>query len=243
MSNILYKLKDDEQYYGEFGKQYLSNSDIGSLLNDPMSFGASREDTPVFAKGRYFHQLILEPEKAKEVKSFDASTRTTKGYKEYCSDNELPFVLLSKELIEIESWADCMLGNLDFFEAIRHSENEYEVPAVGEIEGFKWKGKADIVHPDMLIDLKTTGDIDSFKWSARKYNYDSQAYIYGQLFGKPLVFLVIDKTTKRLGMFRPTPDFLERGREKVIRAIEVYNKFFTEDSEADVNSYYISEEL
>jgi hypothetical protein len=187
-----------------------------------MSFGASREDTPVFAKGRYFHQLILEPEKAKEVKSFDASTRTTKGYKEYCSDNELPFVLLSKELIEIESWADCMLGNLDFF--------EYEVPAVGEIEGFKWKGKADIVHPDMLIDLKTTGDIDSFKWSARKYNYDSQAYIYGQLFGKPLVFLVIDKTTKRLGMFRPTPDFLERGREKVIRAIEV-------------NSYYISEEL
>jgi len=243
MSNILEKLKDDEQYYGEFGKQYLSNSDIGSLLNDPMSFGVSSDDNPAFAKGRYFHQLILEPEKAANFKSFDSSSRNTKGYKEYCVENDLDFVLLSKELLEIESWAECMLGNLNFFEGIRHSENAYEVPAVGEIEGFMWKGKADIVHPDMLIDLKTTGNINDFKWSARKYNYDSQAYIYGQLFGKPLVFYVIDKTTMRLGIFEPTPDFLERGREKVIRAIEVYNKFFAKDSSHDVNSYYISEEL
>ena len=29
---ILDALRDDEQYYGEFGQQYLSNSDVGTLL-------------------------------------------------------------------------------------------------------------------------------------------------------------------------------------------------------------------
>ena len=30
MKDILDKLRDDEQYYGEFGQQYLSNSDVGT---------------------------------------------------------------------------------------------------------------------------------------------------------------------------------------------------------------------
>jgi len=70
-----------------------------------------------------------------------------------------------------------MTQNLAFFEGIRQEGNEYEVPAIKEIYGEMWKGKADIVCSDKLIDLKTTGKIDDFKYSARKYNYDSQCYI------------------------------------------------------------------
>ena len=33
---ILEKLKIDEEYYGEFGNQYLSNSHVGRLLKDPL---------------------------------------------------------------------------------------------------------------------------------------------------------------------------------------------------------------
>jgi hypothetical protein len=29
------KLRDDEHYYGPFGKKYLSNSDISTLLTNP----------------------------------------------------------------------------------------------------------------------------------------------------------------------------------------------------------------
>ena len=61
-------LRDDTNYYGDFGKQYLSNSDIGTLLKDPSQFGVSQPDNQNFAKGRYFHQLILEPSKAENVK-------------------------------------------------------------------------------------------------------------------------------------------------------------------------------
>ena len=68
--NVIELLRDDKQYYGGVGKQYLSNSDIGTLLKNPELFGVSRPDNKNFAEGRYFHQLILEPEKAKDVVNF-----------------------------------------------------------------------------------------------------------------------------------------------------------------------------
>lgn len=236
-------LRDDTNYYGDFGKQYLSNSDIGTLLKDPSQFGVSQPDNQNFAKGRYFHQLILEPSKAENVKYVTASTRTTKVYKQYCEDNDLPYALLESEVEEIQRLVTKMLSNYTFFDDIRNDGNEYEVPAIGKICGQMWKGKADIVHPDMLIDLKTTSNIDDFKWSARKYNYDSQAYIYQSLFNKPLVFYAIEKGTGRLGIYRPTTEFLERGEDKVERAVEVYKKFFAENAKENINDYYIEQEL
>jgi hypothetical protein len=114
---------------------------------------------------------------------------------------------------------------------------------VAELKGMLFKGKADIVSQDYIIDLKTTSDINKFKRSARTYNYDSQCYIYQMLFGKPLVFFVIDKATKQLGVFRPTEQFVAGGELKVEAAIEVYNKYFAEDSVLDVEDHYIDETL
>lgn len=241
--DVIEMLRDDTNYYGDFGKQYLSNSDIGTLLKDPSQFGVSQPDNQNFAKGRYFHQLILEPSKAENVKYVTASTRTTKVYKQYCEDNDLPYALLESEVEEIQRLVTKMLSNYTFFDDIRNDGNEYEVPAIGKICGQMWKGKADIIHPDMIIDLKTTSNIDDFKWSARKYNYDSQAYIYQSLFNKPLVFYAIEKGTGRLGIYRPTAEFLERGEDKVERAVEVYKKFFAENAKENINDYYIEEEL
>jgi hypothetical protein len=241
--DTLTKLRDDAQYYGAFGKQFLSNSDVGSLLSNPKEFKVDRPDNPNFAKGRYFHQLILEPEKALETEFVDVSTRTTKIYKEFIKERDISFALLTKEGEELRDSVKIMMGNLDMYELIANADNEYEVPAVSEIKGVMWKGKADIVHPDMLIDLKTTSKIDDFKWSARKYNYDSQCYIYQELFGKPLIFLVIDKTSGMLGKYVPSDEFVKRGEEKVEAAIEVYQKFFAENSTEDINTYYIHEIL
>ena len=36
---VLKKLENDEDYYGAFGRKYLSNSDIGTLLTNPSAFG------------------------------------------------------------------------------------------------------------------------------------------------------------------------------------------------------------
>jgi len=55
-SELLTLLRDDNQYYNGIGKNYLSNSDIGVLLNNPQDFGKTREDNKAFMDGRYFHQ-------------------------------------------------------------------------------------------------------------------------------------------------------------------------------------------
>lgn len=242
-SDVIELLRDDNEYYSGIGKNFLSNSDIGVLLNNPQDFGKEREDSKAFMDGRYFHQLILEPEKAKNMPFVDVSTRNTKEYKSYCETNNLPFCMLKKEQDEIQGLVSIIKGNIAFYDEIYKDGNQYEVPAIGTIQGMMWKGKADIVTDEMVIDLKTTSDIHKFKYSAKAYNYDSQCYIYQELFGKPLVFYAIDKTTGVLGIFRPTEDFVKSGEAKVGRAIEVFNKYFSEKPTDDIVNYYIDEYL
>ena len=118
-----------------------------------------------------------------------------------------------------------------------------EVPEVEKIMTLDWKGKADIIHKHYIIDIKTTGDIDKFMYSAKTYNYDSQAYIYQRLFGKPLIFLVIDKRTARLGIFKCSDSFLRGGMEKVADAVAVYHKYFSDEATEDIHSYIHRQEL
>ena len=251
--NVIELLRDDKQYYGGVGKQYLSNSDIGTLLKNPEEFGVSRPDNKNFAEGRYFHQLILEPEKAKDVVWVDSASRNTKAYKEFIEESGMEVALLRTEKDTIEALVDKMRSNLDFFELIHAKGNIFEMPnimtysSVGDdLENHsltQWKGKADIVHKDYVIDLKTTSNLDDFKWNARKYNYDSQAFIYQKLFGKPMMFLVIEKKTGRMGMFTGNQDFYDRGQDKMHRAIDVYHKFFSDESTIDIQNYYVKEEI
>ena len=235
------RLRNDEDYYGEFGSQFLSNSDIGALLKNPKEFKKRIPDNPAFAKGRYFHQLILEPEKINDWVLSDSSSRNTNIYKGLCQSEGADFLLLKKEAEEMTDIANVMLSNMSFFDEIRHDDVQYEVPAIKEIMGHMWKGKADIVHPNMVIDLKTTSNIDDFKWNAKKYNYDSQAWLYNQFFGRPMVFYVVDKMSKMLGIFETSDEFLDSGRAKVERALEVYDKFYGNNATEDIQSFYIHE--
>ena len=93
-----------------------------------------------------------------------------------------------------------------------------------------------------IIDLKTTSDIKKFRNSAYRFNYDSQAYIYNQLFEYEMLFIVIDKSTHQVGLFDCSPQFYESGKDKVRKAVEVYDLFFkTEDF--DPKQYFINETL
>ena len=241
--SVIEKLRDDHEYYLGTGRNYLSNSDIGALLTNPKAFRKQRDDNKNFAEGRLFHQLILEPEKVGKVVSVDVTTRTTKEYKSFCADNNLDFALLTKEVEEIHRLVGVIKSNIVFYDDIYKEGNKYEEPAVGVIKGVEWKGKADIITHDYIIDLKTTSDINKFKWSAKAYNYDSQCYIYEQLFGKPLYFYVIDKETAQLGVFRPSESFVANGEAKVERAIQVYQKYFGPNATEDIVNHFINEQL
>jgi len=238
---IIEKLRDDENYYGEFGRTYLSNSDIYALLNNPLDFKKQKPKTAALVIGGYFHTCILEPEKLDKYKISKSKTRNTKEYK-LLSDGDI--CLLEKEADEIQLMREVVMDNDLFKQLIQEGDVEYEKPGLVELEGMMWKGKADIVNhsEQLVIDLKTTGNINGFTSSAYKFNYDSQAYIYSKMFGYELIFLVIDKNTHQLGLFDCSDRFIQSGANKVAKAVQVYQEFFINDG-ADIGQYYISKTL
>tara|TARA_R110002110_G_scaffold200624_1_gene411335 strand:- start:70 stop:807 length:738 start_codon:yes stop_codon:yes gene_type:complete len=236
-AEILKHLEDDSKYYGEFGKQFLSNSDIGKLLKNPTQFRVNQEMTKPMLEGRYFHTKILEPQKIGDFIEVDVTSRNTVKYKEAINEGEM--LLLTKEREHLDFLCTKMTSNMEMFDYIYDDGNEFEIPEIQKIMSLDWKGKADIVNHNkgLLVDIKTSGDIDKFMYSAKTYNYDSQAYIYQRLFDKPLIFLVIDKRTARLGIFECSDSFLRGGQEKVEQAVEVYQKYFSNEATEDIHSY------
>jgi hypothetical protein len=243
MEEVLDKLRDDVHYYGAYGKQFLSNSDIYNLLNNPRKFRGLSEETKPMIEGRYFHTMMLEPHKMKDFKISTSRSRNSNAYKKELEDANLKMMILQHEADHLDELCGVMKANFKFFDDIYDSKNEYEVPGIGFIKGEQWKGKADIICEDKIIDIKTTSDISKFHMSAKKYNYDSQAYIYQVLFGLPVHFYVIDKTSMLLGIYKPTEQFLSSGEHKVEKAIKIYRQFFSEDAESSINEFFFDEEL
>jgi len=249
---ILQKLKNDEDYYGEFGNKFLSNSHVGKLLKDPLRAFEPSKPSPAFLVGGYFHTCILEPDKLEKYKVVKSTTRNTKAYKDVAGGE---LCLLQHEVDAIELMREKVMANDicrdlivgEQFRKVKHKVSEYveyEVPMVTELFGNQWKGKADIVNHEekLIIDLKTTADIEKFHWSASKYNYDSQAYIYSKLFGYEFLFIVIDKNTHQIGMFDCSPQFYEKGEDKVRKASEAYDLFY-KTKDFDPKQYFISKTL
>ena len=242
-SAIINKLREDEHYYGKFGQQYLSNSDIKTLLKNPLDLHKPTKSNPNFLVGGYFHTAILEPNKIKKFKIIESSSRNTKVYKEM-SGGEL--CLLQHEVDMIEALVSKMMNNNVCRDLISPTvaDVDYEEPAIAEINGQMWKGKADILNHEeqLIIDLKTTSDLDKFRWNAKKYNYDSQAYIYRELFGYEMVFIAIDKNTSKIGLFDCSPDFYQSGKDKLEKACEMY-ELFHESEYFEPQQYFINETL
>ena len=238
---ILQRLCNDEDYYGEFGNQFLSNSHVGKLLKDPLRAFEPSKPSPAFLVGGYFHTCILEPDKLDKYKVVKSTTRNTKAYKDV-TGGEL--CLLQHAVDTIELMREKVLANDICKDLIINSQNKYEQPGIINMFNNNWKGKADIVNHEekLVIDLKTTADIDKFQWSASKFNYDSQAYIYSKLFGYEFLFIVIDKNTHQIGMFDCSPQFYERGEEKVRKASEAYDLFY-KTKDFDPKQYFISKTL
>lgn len=229
-SEVIEILRDDEEYYTGLGKNYMSNSDISAIFRNPEVFIKQRKEgtqpkkkAPALIIGNYFHQLILEPEKAANFKISEADKRTLKEYKEEAGDD---MMLLRKEADMVETLRDKIMSNAKCLDYITGNV-EYEVPNIGEINGLMWKGKADILNHDkkLIIDLKTSANINKFRQASKNYNYDSQAYIYTQLFpGYSFLFIVIDKETQRIGIYDTSDYFMYDGKSKVADACYIYKE-------------------
>ena len=240
-NEILKNLDNDELYYGDYGKQFLSNSDIRSLLRDPLSFKKPIVGNPNLVKGGYFHTLVLEPDKLEQYKIIEAASRNSKIYKDL-SGGEM--CLLQKEADELQVLRDKLMANNVCKDLIQDVDVEYEVPGLIQLEDEWWKLIADIKNntEKLVIDLKTTSNIDKFAYSAKEYNYDSQAYIYSSYFNMDMIFIVVDKISGKIGIFDCSSSFLERGKEKVEKAVDQYRLFY-KNNDFDPAQYLVTKTL
>lgn len=255
---VLEKLRNDEHYYGEFGKQYISYSDINTLINNPEDFKKPVPNNINFVLGGYFHTCILEPHKLDKFKIIKSSNRNTKIYKEL-SGGEI--CMLEQEADMINILRDRVLENDYIRNMIQGDGIEYEVPNITKIDGYDFKGKADIVNHNekLIIDLKTTSkELDKFRYSAKDFYYNSQAYIYSTMFGYDFVFVVVKKpTTKemqeassmedlkskiKIGVFDCSDMFLAEGKRNVEEALDNY-KLYYETPNFKPSNYFLTQTL
>ena len=233
---ILTQMYSDEFYYGHLGKHALSSSSLKMILKSPktyrnvMKYGDPNGDSPALAAGKLAHWMVLEPHKIDQLHFVDASTKNTKIYKE--AKEKYGEVFLTKERSAAERLADAVLRNEAALKLL--TKSEFEVPAIDMIEGLAFRGKADIIQGNTIIDLKTSQDLNSFRYSCDKYSYDLQAWLYLKLFNKDkFIFLVIDKASTDIGIFDVSDDFLARGEQKFRQAVDNYKYFFQEENDLD----------
>lgn len=240
----LIDLTDDSVYYGDLGKLALSSSSCKLLLESPKKYKYAtlygNEATKPMTIGRLTHLMVLEPERVDEECFFvDVKTRSAKAFKE--AENEYGAMTFTNlERSECEKIADAVLQNEAAVELLNKSQTE--IGALKSVHGLPFRGKADILKSNHIIDLKTTTGISFFHMSANKYNYDLQAYLYQQLFNVDrFTFLVVDKSTLDIGVFETSDEFIERGKTKLLNAIAVYNEWFRGANlkDVDVSNYIL----
>ena len=244
-SELLEKMQYDDFYYGYLNRAALSSSSLKKLLQSPKAYQSSleesQEETKALREGKLIHLLLLEPHKEETLQVIDVKSRTAKAYKdaaiEFGSENTYTAVEIAVAKKVVRAVKDCP----EAWDMIYGAATE--VPAVGNIMGYPFRAKADILHKGTrIVDLKTTADIHKFKWNAYSFGYDAQAAIYTHLFGlKEFTFLVVDKSSYDVGIFTTTPEFINGGKEKVAKAIGIYREYFQEGK--PISSYIIRGEL
>ena len=236
---ILELMKDDELYYGYLGKAALSSSSIKLLLDSPKKYKYVTEygspSSQGLRDGWLFHTCILEPDVFEKQIFVNVKSKNTKAYK--LAKEEHGKVFTMKEKNDAERLADAFLRNEHALKLI--TDCEFEVPAIGMIQGYPFRGKADVLGKG-LVDLKTTADLKAFPYAARKYGYDVQVYLYSELFNKPyeeFKFVAIDKGSLDIGIYDVSEEFYLQGKAKVTEAIKTFETFFING--ADIDSYCI----
>jgi len=228
---LLEKMIDDDFYYGYLGEHALSSSTLKIILKSPKAYISSleNEDTgsQALTDGKLFHMSILEADKFEALPVVDVASKASKIYKEAKAEHGEVFTL--KEINKAKALAEVFLRNKEVNEYLNNAD--FEVPQIQMIEGLPFRGKADVIKGNLIIDLKTTANINDFEYSALKFGYDLQAYLYLQLFpeAEQFVFICIDKTTKDIGIFECSNSFLESGRRKLKKGIKDYKHFFQTD--------------
>lgn len=182
----------------------------------------NRHDTRALGFGRCFHDFVLLNSVfygswAVQDK-VDGRTSEGKAYKQkFASDN------MGKQIIERDDFnrIEAMCAKVTpYLESL--GPYETEVSAFAEIDGafpVSFRGRADILTQDKVIDIKTISDIRNFRNEIYRYRYHVQMAIYQDLFRKAANMLIfVQSEAPHLVCL------VEIHQDEINRAREIYKK-------------------
>ena len=237
---ILKEMENDEFYYGYLGKAALSSSNAKMLIDSPKTYKYVTQygsaSSQALRDGWLFHTAILEPDVFEKQIFVNVESKNAKAYQEAKKEHEKVFT--KREKRDAERLADAFYKNETARSYITNCN--FEQPVIGLVKGYPFRGKADVLCKDMIVDLKTTIDIKTFKYSAYKNSYDMQCYLYCQLFNmsyEQFKFIAIDKKSLDIGVYHCSEEFYLSGEQKVEAAIKTYEAFFVDG--LDIEDYFL----
>lgn len=224
---LLSKMDDDEFYYGYLGQNALSSSSCKKLLDSPYAYHRSltekQQNVQALRDGQLIHLMVLEPHKV-DYLTFTDGTKASKAYKLAVEEVGSHNVFTNSEYHKAKKIAERVRNQSDIKAMLDGAE--YEMPEIGYYNGLPFRGKADILKGGIVMDLKTTADLKGFERSANFFSYDLQAALYLELFNAfEFEFIVVDKNTLDVGIYKCSERFIESGKRKLDIATQNYEEY------------------
>jgi len=214
----------------------ISKSGLDQIAKSPAHFqlyrNTPKESTTDMDIGTAFHSLLLEPEKFdSDILVCDASTRSTKIYKDLSAANPDKTIIMRDEKIMLDGMRKSFEANTTVNGLLGSSLVEKSFFWTDKETGVECRCRPDIIfNGHILIDLKSTRDARGFSRSAAEYRLHVQSAFYMTGFQavtgvspKEFLFITVEKSAPHgVITYRADDSFLKSGFEAMRRDLNLY---------------------
>ena len=247
-----------DQLRERYGKEHLSYSSLKHALTDMRHWeaymrGEVQYSSEALKFGNLYDCLLLTPNLAPdqyiilpEAELMDGigakNVKNTKEYKARVKAFEETAKESGRTIVTDEDWkkAEAMIARL-------HDEGLTDEVLTGgqaqvefneDIDGVPLKGFIDYLHPDYVLDSKSSRSMDKFRWDVSSFCYDIQAYIYTMVTGKKDFYWLVQEKDKEYypGLVKCSDKTLFSGEMKFNEALSNIQEWMSKD-ESEQNGF------
>lgn len=177
----------NDVYHGGPG---VSSTTLKKMLKSPAHARIKDESSPAMALGTALHEAILEPEVFdRKYVTWTGGRRQGKAWDIFENEaaSEGLTILTGDEMDAVEGMQKSFLKSA-IWQRFMYGHREVAAYAVDPATGLLVKAKADLLHEDIIVDIKTTDDAspEAFQRAIVNYGYHISAKYYLDVFNAAL---------------------------------------------------------
>ena len=245
-----------DQLQERYGNPHLSYSSLKHALGDMRHFemymrGEIKYSSDALTFGSLYDCLLLTPSEAPDqyvilpdeelTKGITAkNVKATKEYKRRVEDWSKEALEAGKTIVTEDDWqrARDMIDRLSDEGVLDDvlSGGQPQVEFNEDVDGVPLKGFIDYLHPDFVLDSKSTRSMSKFRYDVNSFCYDIQAYIYTLVTGKSDFYWLVQEKSEPFypGLVKCSEKTLFSGEMKFNEAVENIREWLNTD-ESELN--------